>query len=289
MYSLMILVTVILTGTFGFYLLEDSVHSLFEAFYFTLSTVTTVGYGDFVPTNDVSRALASLVMLAGIGATLSVLQSFFDMAVSQSLREELGLPEKRTKLKDHYIICGFGLVGKQVMQQLKAKGEKFVVIERSRSKVEDMVEMDIPVIEGEAQHEDVLERANIAEAKGLLAVMPESTNIIVAITAKMLNPNIHVVAEIEDLRDGPKLKRAGADEVVHVHEMGAKVMVSKARKVILDPVCGEEVDPETAQFIQEYEGEKFYFCSQECMDTFKRSPRRYMEMRRMMEMGGGRP
>lgn len=286
MYSVAILVSVILSGTLGFYFVEDSVDSLFEGFYFTLATVTTVGYGDIFPTNDVSRVLASFVMLAGIGAALSLLQSVFDMAVSQSLREELGLPEKRTKLKGHYIICGFGLVGKQIMQQLKAKGEKFVVIERSRSKVEDMVDMDIPVIEGEAQHEEVLERANIAEAKGLLAVMPESTNIIVAITAKMLNPNIHVVAEIEDLRDGPKLKRAGADEVVHVHEMGAKVMVSKARKVIIDPVCGEEVDPETAQFIQEYEGEQFYFCTEECMEAFKRSPHRYTELRRMMEMCG---
>ena len=102
-------------------------------------------------------------------------------------------------MKDHYIICGYGNVGKQIVGQLKERGEKFIIIEKEHSRIQDMVDKGLPVIEGDSTHEEVLAvRANLVDAKGLLASMPDQINIMVALTARMLNPGLNIVAEVED-------------------------------------------------------------------------------------------
>jgi voltage-gated potassium channel len=282
-YSLLALMGVVVFGTIGFYFFESSVRDPFEALYFTIVTMTTVGYGDIVPTSAASRIIASIVMIGGIGAGLTTLQSVFDATVSSDLRHELGLPERRTRMKNHYIICGFGNVGRQVADQLKAKGDKYIVIEKDREKVSSMVDLGLPVIIGDATQEEVLTRANVSDAKALMATMNDATNVVVVISAKMLNPKLHIVSEVEDYRDSAKLKMAGADEIVHCHEMGARMMVSKARKIVLDPVCGTEVDPAKTQFVSEYEGEKYYFADKECLEAFQKNPKRFVDMKRALE------
>lgn len=283
LYSLYGLCAVLIIGTVGFTLSEPTVDNPLEALYFTIVTMTTVGYGDIVPTTAASRVIASIVMLGGIGAGIIALQSIFDTVVSKSVREELGLPERRTRMKDHYIICGFGNVGRQIAEQLSEKGEKFIVIEKNKEKVAAMVEGGIPVIEGDAVYEEVLKRANVENAKSLLATMTDMTNVMVVLTAKMLNPNLHVVSEVEDYRNAAKLKKAGADEVVHCHEMGARVMVCKARRLVLDPVCGSEIDPTRAVLSYNYDNETYYFCSEECLEAFKKNPVRFIELQRTLD------
>ncbi len=271
-------------GTLGFTLLEPTVNgdpSL--ALYMTLSTATTVGYGDFYPTTQASRAIASVVMVGGIASALAFFQAIFDAAVRRDLRKELGLPMRRTRMKDHYIICGYGNVGRQIMEQLKARGEKFIIIERDRLKVERLVQANIPVIEGDAELEDTLERANIRQAKGLLTTMPDHENLIVVITARSLNPKLFIVSEVEDDIHASKLKMVGANEVVQCHEMGARVMVSKACRVVSDPVCGKDVDPTRTQFLTSFEGENYFFDSSECMERFKQDPKKYAEMKKMLD------
>jgi voltage-gated potassium channel len=283
LYSLYGLLAVLTIGTVGFTLWEPTVDNPLEALYFTLVTMTTVGYGDIVPTTAASRIIASIVMVGGIGAGIVALQSVFDTMVSKSLREELGLPERRTRMKGHYIICGYGNVGRQIAEQLGAKGEEYIVIERNKEKVAAMVEEGIPVIEGDAIYEEVLLRANVEEAKALLTTMTDTSNVMVVLTAKMLNPNLHVVSEVEDYRNAAKLKKAGADEVVHCHEMGARVMVCKARRIVLDPVCGLEIDPAKSVLSYEHEGETYRFCSEECLEAFKKNPARFVEMKKTLD------
>ncbi len=274
---------VILFGTIAFYFTEPTAHGPLDSFFLTLTTVTTVGYGNTYPTTTASKLVASVVMIVGIGAALSFLQGAFDTVLRQDIRQELGLPDRRTKMKDHYIICGYGNVGKQIVGQLKERGEKFIIIEKEHSKIQDMVDKGLPVIEGDSTHEEVLVRANLVDAKGLLASMPDQINIMVALTARMLNPGLNIVAEVEDDRNSQKLERAGANQIVHCHEMGARVMVSKARRAIIDPVCGAEVDPKRAKYFYIYDGNEYYFDSEQCQEAFKNNPERFIEMQRAVD------
>ncbi len=249
---------------------------VFDAFYFTLVTMTTVGYGDIVPSSNASRVVATIVMVGGIGAGVTILRSLFDIVVSKSIREELGLPNKRVRMKDHYIICGFGNVGLEVAAQLRLNNEKFVVIEKDGKNVEQLVENKAPVIKGDATEERILEKANIDEALGLVTTLDDPGNVIVAITAKMMSPKLYVVSEVEDPINSPKIEKVGTDAIINCHEMGARVMVSKVRKTIIDPVCGVEVKPESAPYKYDYEGQIYYLCGEECYEAFIKNPERFL-------------
>lgn len=281
--SLLLILGFLVFGTIGFFLTEGSVNSIYDSFYFTLVTMTTVGYGDFVPTSDASRLVASIVMIGGIASVLWTVQSVFDLAVSKRIREELGLPEKKTKLKGHYIIVGYGNVGKQTISQLRAKNEKFTVVEIDPAKIESAIDANIPVIEGDASDDSVLQRANISEARGLVTTLTDAMNVIVVISAKMLNPDIQVVTKVEEYRNVAKLKKAGADEIVDCTEMGARVIVIKVRNVAIDPVCGQEVSMRDTPYVQEHGGEDYYFHDNECMEKFLEDPKRYIIMKKALD------
>jgi voltage-gated potassium channel len=283
-YSISIFIGVLGFGTVAFMFVEPTVHGdPLVSIYFTMTTVFTVGYGDIIPTTGTSRFIAIIVMVMGIGAGVSTLQSLFDLAIKRDLRRELGLPERRVRMKDHYIICGYGNVGREVLDQLVKKGEKFLVIENDRSKVEALVDHGIPVVAGDAESEDVLQRANITTAKGLIATMKDSQNMIVILTAKTLNPNIYVVSEVEDHNNEGKLRLVGADGIVNCHEMGAKLMVGRARHVTIDPVCGQEISAPDAKFDYKYQDGTYHFCSKECRDAFKLNPDRFKELRNVLD------
>jgi voltage-gated potassium channel len=281
--SISIFIGVLVFGTVAFMLVEPTLHGdLFLSFYFTMTTVFTVGFGDVFPTTDLSRVTAMAAMVLGIAAGVSALQGLFDLAIKRDLRKELGLPERRVRMKDHYIICGYGNVGREVLEQFSKKGEKYLVIENDRSKVESLVELGIPVISGDAESEDVLQRANITTAKGLVATMKDSQNMIVVLTAKTLNPKLHVVSEVEDHNNEGKLRLVGADCIVNCHEMGARLMVGRARHVTIDPVCGQEISAPEAKFEFQYKDGTYHFCSKECMEAFKLYPERFKELRNVL-------
>jgi voltage-gated potassium channel len=284
--SLTVLVCVLLLGTIGFLILEETVNNLFDSFYMTLVTMTTVDYGDYVPTNNASRIVASFVMVGGIAAGVTALQSLFDVAVSRSIREELGLPPRRVRMNDHYIICGYGNVGMEIISQLREKGEKYVIIEKDPAKVEELVEAKIPVIKGDATSDGVLGKAGISQAQGVFATADDSTNVVIVVTAKMLNPDIVVVSEVKDPTNAAKISKVGADTVINCHEMGAKVMVKEARRIVLCPVCGVEVDPDDCRYTADYEGKTYYLCGIECYEAFLKNPKRFVDIKRTVDSTG---
>lgn len=241
-YSLVVLAGAVVFGTVGFYLTEEQVGSLFDAFYFTLVTMTTVGYGDIVPTGTASRIVASVLMVVGIGAMLSTFQSLFNMVVAKSVREVLGFPERRTKMKNHIIVVGYGKLGKHVAMHLQSIGEPFVVVDNDHEKVEEAMEAGFTVIEGDALEDETLMRANIEKAKGLITTLIDPLNVLVIISAKMLNPGMRVVAKVENKDSIIKLRKAGADEIVDCSEIGARVMVSKVKGVIPDSTAEQSGD-----------------------------------------------
>jgi voltage-gated potassium channel len=283
--SITLLFVVVIFGTVGFTLTEPSVdHDLGLGFWLTIVTMTTVGYGDYYPTVPIARGIAVVVMVAGVGAVIYTFTTFFQLVVTANLRSELGLPVRRTRMKDHYIVCGYGNVGREVTFHLKCRGESFVVIERDRLKVESLVDKGVPVIQGDAEDDDTLKRANVAEAKGLITVMRDSQNLVTIIAAKGLNPKLIVVSEVEEDKNIIKLQRVGADNIINCHEMGARIMVDQVRHAFVDPVCEVELTSSTKKHEYIYKEMKLGFCCQECLEAFKQHPERFIAHRKGMDI-----
>jgi voltage-gated potassium channel len=288
LFSLTLIFVVIIFGTIGFFLTEPTVHhDLGLSLWLTMVTMTTVGYGDYYPTVPLARFVGVVVMVAGVGAVIYTFTTLFQLVVTANLRSELGLPVRRTRMKDHYIVCGYGNVGREVMSHLKCRGENFVVIERDRLKVESLVEKGVPVIQGDAEDEDTLRRANVLEAKGLITVLRDSQNLVVIIAAKGLNPDLYVVSEVEEDKNITKLQRVGAESIINCHEMGARIMVDQVRHAYVDPVCEVELTPATKKLEYKYKDLMLGFCCQACLDAFKAHPDRFMAHRRGEDINCG--
>ncbi|MBW1998859.1 MAG: NAD-binding protein [Deltaproteobacteria bacterium] len=229
-FSVLVFLLVLLVGTAGFRLLEPSIKSLLDSFFFTLVTVTTIGYGNITPQTLPGKVLDIIVIFVGVGAALLSVQTVFEAVIRKRIMEVLKLPKGAVDMKDHFIVCGYGKVGKPLVKKLRQEGVPFVVVESEDRKVKELVDAGVSVIEGDARKEDVLERAGIRAADYLLAALDDASNVFVTLTAKMLNPPLKVICKIEDIENQPKLKKAGADEVVSCHDMGAKMMLQAAKE-----------------------------------------------------------
>ncbi len=276
LYSIFALWAVVAGGFFGFLITENYWSQPLDALYLTVMTITTVGFGDIVPVTAEGKVVASVVAVAGIAAGISTLQALFNLVVSNNLRSELGLPQRRIRMKDHYIICGYGNVGREVAERLKANKESFVVIEKDHDRVQDMVESGISVVRGDAEDEETLLKAEIMKAKGLIAAMKDPPNMVTVITARSMNPGLMIISEVEDDKNESKLRRVGANVTVNCYRMGAQIMVGRARKKESDPVCGADIDGKKALTLK-HQGNTYHFCSEECMAAFKAHPERFIQ------------
>jgi voltage-gated potassium channel len=135
-------------------------------------------------------------------------------------------------MEDHYIVSGYGRIGKRVAEDLQRAGKDFVVIDRDENEYEAMQEANIPSIRGDSEDEETLREAGIERAYGLIITLPEdSTNVFVTLVARELNPNLFILARTNDVKNRRKLLQAGAQKVVAPSDVGADRMA----QVILRP------------------------------------------------------
>ena len=224
-FGIVLLLFVLAGGTYGFWALEENIPTLLDSFFFTLVTVTTIGYGNITPETTAGKILDIFVIFLGVGSVFVTIPTFFELLIRNQIKEVLKLPTEMTDKNNHYIVCGYGKVGRALVNSLKEQKKDFVVVEIDTHKVKEMVQNNIPVIEGDARKEDVLQRAGLKRAKYLMASLDDSTNVFIVLTAKMLNPEIKITCKIEEAANEGKLKKAGADEVVCCHHMGAQMMM----------------------------------------------------------------
>src|SRR6266550_386586 len=144
--------------------------SILDSLYVTTQTVTTVGYGDIVPRTSYGRAFATIFMLVGVGVVLYALTSTVQSIVQSELIATFGQrrrSKKMSKLRDHFIICGAGRVGSQLVRHMQRAGETFVVIEKEEAKVNELSEGGTMVLLRDATREDTLREAGVEYARGL--------------------------------------------------------------------------------------------------------------------------
>lgn len=226
--ALMLFFGIVGMGTVGYKNFEG--HSWLESFYMSAITITTVGYGDFTPHTELGRIFTIGLIIIGF-----VCIAFTGHAVAESLlkdvwgeqAEKKKMNRKIAKLKDHYILCGFGRVGAPAAQLFQRENADFVVIESQPEQVEAIKEMGMLHIDGDATREAVLNEANIKAARGLLALLgSDPDNLFVVLTARECNPTLHIISRSEDGSSESRMFRAGADMVISPFKAAGKEVAS---------------------------------------------------------------
>lgn len=222
LFALGMLVVVHIFGTVGYMVLTEHKYSWFDCFYMTFITVATIGYGEIIDmsSNEPARMLTVVIGILGAG-NLSLLFSVVTVVVLESdlngtLRRKR-MEKTIKKLKGHYIICGFGRVGRNIGHELEATGRHYVAIDEDLQRLEDYKEKTpgFLFLHGDASDDDVLLAADLEDAKGVFAVTgDDSRNLMIVITAKQLKPEVRVVARSQETRNVEKMRKAGADAIV---------------------------------------------------------------------------
>jgi len=241
--SIFFLVAVVSLGTVGYVTLEEM--NLFDAFYMTLITISTVGFGEIKPLSHGGRILTAFIIISGISVltyTLGqVLTIFMEGEISQLLGRRK-LEKQISRLKDHYIVCGYGRIGKIISQELADDNIPFIIIEQNSNLVEILEQDRYLYINMDATTEAALLKAGIMEAKGIVtAVHSDANNVFITLTAKGLRPGIFVLARSSDEENQEKLLRAGATRVVCPYLMGGRRMF----QVLKRPTVMDFIDTAT--------------------------------------------
>jgi voltage-gated potassium channel len=225
-YAIILLTAIIAFGTVGYYIFEEM--PLFEAFYMTIITISTVGFSEIRPLTVVGRSITLVVIVLGISVgtyTIGIIVRWFVEGELSKIFGRRKLQKKMADLKNHYIICGFGRIGRIICQELYEDNIEFVVIEQNASAIEDIVAEKYLFLEMDATSEEALMAAGILKAKGLVtAVNSDANNVFITLTAKGLRPDIFVLARASEEKNEAKLKKAGATKVVSPYMIGARRM-----------------------------------------------------------------
>ena len=229
--SLSILILIIAAGTIGYMTIEG--WQFVDALYMTVITISTVGFKEVNQVSAAGRIFTIFLVFSGVGFTLYVAAAVVQFMVEGRIRIILGrrrLDKKIDRLKNHYIICGYGRIGRVLCRHLKRAGIDVAVIEKDPGQITVMDEDGILYIAGEATDENILLKAGIKRAQGLVAALATDTdNVFLVLTARQLAPEIFIMARSSQETAKIKLRAAGANSVESPYEMGA---VSMAHRII---------------------------------------------------------
>jgi voltage-gated potassium channel len=243
--ALFAVTAMILVGTLGFHFIEG--HSWLESIYIATQTVTTVGYGDLTPVTNAGKLFTTVFMLLGVGTVLYALSVMAQGLIESEVIAAMGSRRKTKemeRLKNHFIVCGGGRVGKRIIRSLKKQNVPFILIERNEPKVAAFLEAGDHVIIGDATLEETLRQAGVSRAKGLATCLPDdAANVYVVLTARGLNEKMHIVARAVEEQAESKLIRAGANRVVAPTIIGSQSMA----RALLRPAIADFMDSIVAE------------------------------------------
>ena len=218
--AFLLIFLVISFGTLGYMSIEG--WSLLDSLYMTIITLASVGYKEVHDLSFNGKMFTIVLIIGGVGTVAYALTAGAKIILEGELLDVFGrrrLEKKIKELKDHYIICGYGRMGKIICRELQEKHMNFVVIEKEPAlspEKEDML-----IVKGDATRDEVLKEVHIEKAKGLISVLPtDAENLFVVLSARGLNPSLSIVARAGEEGSEQKLMRAGADKVVSPYHIG---------------------------------------------------------------------
>lgn len=245
-YASLAILGTICFGAFGFYFFENL--TPVESLYFATETVTTVGYGDLAPKTTQGRVFTIFFMLLGGGTVLYALTALAQAVIQSEIIEALGINQKMRemdKLKDHYIVCGAGRVGRRIIRNLQKQNLPFVILERDERRTAEFEDDEnTHILNADATLEENLVQAGVKRAKGLASCLADdAANVYVVLTARDMNQDLHIVARAVEEQAESKLIRAGANRVVAPTIIGSQSMA----RALLKPTIADFMDSIVAE------------------------------------------
>ena len=216
--------------------------NILDSLYMTVITLTTTGFSEVKPLGREGRIFTIILLTSGILVAAVALGSFTRFVIEGEILKFMGsrrLAKEIKNLKNHYIVCGYGRIGKVIAREFHDQKVPFVVTDSSLEKMEELAKERFPAVFGNSVEEETLLNAGIMRAKGLIAAVGSpADNVYITLSAKVLNPDIFVMGRANDDTTEKRLRAAGADEVVCPYAIGGRRMAN----FVLRPAVVEFVD-----------------------------------------------
>jgi len=234
------LLIVLAIGVIGFKIISNV--SFIDALYMTVITVSTVGFRELHPFNETEKLFTIFLILTSLGVLGYVVSVISEYIANNKLVEELKLKKVEKKIKklaNHTIVCGYGRNGKQAVSKLSHYKKSCVVIENNEETLQELRDLDILYIQGDATNDQILVKAGIDRANSLITVLSnDADNLFVVISARQLKKDLVIISRASDDSSSKKLKIAGADRVIIPNKLGGQHMAS----LVVTPDLVEFID-----------------------------------------------
>jgi len=212
-------------GTIGFIFIGGEKWSWIDSLYMTIITLSTVGYGEVHELGDIGKIWSILLIIFGVTGIGALLRTINEEFIQSKLFWNKKMIKNISKLKNHYIICGYGRMGAVIAKELKEKGQKFLIIENNEQKVEIIRSKGMFCINGDATSEEILKDAKVDKATGAAVVLDtDPDNLFVTMSLKTTNPDLFILSRCSKEDNETKLLRAGANKVVNPYTAGGHRM-----------------------------------------------------------------
>jgi voltage-gated potassium channel len=236
-FALMALILLLVIGIIGFIIIENM--GFIEALYMTVITLSTVGFGEVTPLHPAGRIFVIFLIIGGVTNAAFVGSAIGQFIIEGELKNILGRKKMEThikKLSNHFIIAGYGRVGRRVGEEYLRRRVPFVVIENDNQICLELEKTRIPFVNGPATEDEILLAAGINRAKALVSTLPsEADNVYLALTARHINSNLYIIARADQPEGEKKLKRAGANSVISPHILGGiRMAMASLRPNVVD-------------------------------------------------------
>jgi voltage-gated potassium channel len=236
-WGILALIAIIAVGTTGYMIIEG--WPFLDSVYMTITTITTVGYGEIHPLSDGGRIFGIFLILGGMGGAFYALTGVIEYIVEGNIGTLLGrrrMENKISQLKGHFILCGFGRVGEEIANILKEEDVPFVVIDNRPECKTRADKAGYLYIQGDATNDEVLQSAGIENARGLITALgSDIDNTYITLSARGMYPALFITARASDAAAEAKLKRIGANRIVSPNSIGARRMAMLAlRPTVVD-------------------------------------------------------
>lgn len=229
---LLALLTVLTVATSGYVVIEG--WSVADALFMAVTTISTVGYREVQPLSEAGRLFTIGVIFCGVASIFYTFSALMAFVFEGQLTRRLGrrrMEGRVRRLNDHYILCGYGRVGRQIARDLQRQRAPLVVIDVNQPSLERAARDGFPTIDGNATEDEVLRQAGIARACGLItAIADDADNVFVTLSARALRPDLPIIARANFDDAVHKLRRAGASQVVSPYAMAGQQMALLAAR-----------------------------------------------------------